>query len=266
MAQEEKNQGGGTLVFVRHGQSIWNATNQFTGWVDCDLSEVGVQEAHEGGKELAKAGVEFDIMYTSYQKRAIKTGDIVLEELDQLWIPVVKSWRLNERMYGALQGLNKKETVDKHGEKKVLEWRRSYDVPPPEIDPKSPYNPAKEAKYRKLDPKDVPKTECLKDVVVRVTPFWESDIAPALKKGKTVLVSAHGNSIRAILKFLDNIPDDVIPGLEIPTGIPLVYRFDKKLKVIKQKNAMEPLSGVFLGDPDKIKEAQEKVKNQIKGK
>jgi len=255
-----------TLVFVRHGQSTWNATNQFTGWVDCDLSKLGIEEAHAGANELKKAGYQFDIMYTSYLQRAIKTGHIILETLDQLYIPEIKTWRLNERMYGALQGLNKAQTVQQHGEQKVLLWRRSFDIPPPDIDEKSEYNPAKDPKYRHLDAKDVPKTECLKDVIARVEPFWVSDIEPALKKGKTVLCCAHGNSIRAIVKFLDNISEDVIPSLEIPTGIPLIYQFDAKLKVIKNANAVEPLSGMFLGDPEKIKEAQEAVKNQIKKK
>jgi len=205
-------------------------------------------------------------MYTSYLKRAIKTGHIVLETLDQLYIPEIKSWRLNERMYGALQGLNKAQTVEQHGQEKVLLWRRSFDIPPPDIDEKSEYNPAKDHKYKHLNPKDVPKTECLKDVITRVTPFWESDIAPALQEGKTVLCCAHGYSIRAIVKFLDDISDEVIPSLEIPTGIPLIYEFDAKLNVIKNANAVEPLHGVFLGDPEKIKEAQEAVKNQIKKK
>jgi len=266
MAQAQAPKTHATLVFVRHGQSVWNATNQFTGWVDCDLSELGVKEALEGAHALKDAHYQFDIMYTSYLKRAIKTGNIVLETLDQLWIPVEKSWRLNERMYGGLTGLNKVETVQKHGTEKVLEWRRSFDIPPPDIDEKSPYNPANEIKYKHLNPKDIPKTECLKDVITRAIPYWESDIKPALKKGGTVLIAAHGNSIRAILKYLDNIDESVIPNLEIPTGIPLVYEFDSQLHVIPPKDRMEPLQGRFLGDPEKIKAAQESVKNQIKQK
>lgn len=263
MAQEDNSKVHARLVFARHGESQWNNLNKFTGWVDCDLSETGIKEAHEGGQELKKRGFSFDIMYTSYLKRAIKTGNIMLDELDQHWIPVEKSWRLNERMYGALTGLNKKETVDKHGKDQVLIWRRSFDVPPPEIEEKSEYNPKADPKYAKLDAKDVPKTECLKDVIARAMPFWESDIKPRLLKGETVLVSAHGNSIRAILKSLDNIAENVIPGLEIPTGIPLLYEFDKDMNIIKSDNAVSPLTGEFLADPAKVKAMQDKVKNQI---
>lgn len=258
--------GHASLVFIRHGQSLWNASNQFTGWVDVDLSELGLKEAKSGGHELAKQKIQFDCMLTSYLKRAIKTGNIVLEAIDQLYIPVVKSWRLNERMYGGLQGLNKTETVKKHGKEQVLIWRRSFDVPPPKIDSNSQYNPKNEPKYRNVDSKDIPETECLKDVITRVMPFWESEIKPRLQKGERILLAAHGNSIRAILKYLDNIDDKVIPSLEIPTGFPLVYNFDKNLKIIPFKQAVEPLSGLFLGDPEVIRKAQEKVKNQISQK
>mmetsp|Transcript_73444 Transcript_73444/g.90150 ORF Transcript_73444/g.90150 Transcript_73444/m.90150 type:complete len:272 (-) Transcript_73444:136-951(-) len=251
------------IVFVRHGQSTWNAKNLFSGWVDCDLSDLGVKEAKDGAKELVKAKFEFDCMFTSYQKRAIKTGNIILEELDQLWIPVYKSWKLNERMYGNLQGLNKVETVDKFGKDQVLKWRRSFDIPPPKIDANNKYNPRNEAKYKKLKASEIPESECLKDVIARASPFFENEITNEMKKGSTILITAHGNSIRAMLKYLDKISDNIIPSLEIPTGIPLVYKFDKNLKIIKAPDAVEPLSGKFLGDPDKIKKAQQKVKNQI---
>eukprot|EP01083_Nonionella_stella_P071032 190496_1 len=229
---EQKSEAYATLVFIRHGQSEWNASNQFTGWVDVGLTELGKKEAMEGAGEIKKAGYQFDIMYTSYLKRAILTGNMVLEGINQLYIPITQSWRLNERMYGALQGLNKAETVEKHGKEQVLIWRRSFDVPPPEIDEKSQYNPANDVKYSKLNKNDIPKTECLKDVIARAEPFWKSDIEPKLKQGKTILVAAHGNSIRAIVKYLDNIDDKIIPSLEIPTGIPLVYQFDKDLNII----------------------------------
>eukprot|EP00483_Globobulimina_turgida_P005494 UN05504 len=197
-----------TLVFIRHGQSEWNASNQFTGWVDVGLTDLGRQEAMEGAVEIKKAGYQFDCMFTSYLKRAIITGNMVLEEIDQMYIPVKKSWRLNERMYGGLQGLNKIETVEKHGKEQVLKWRRSFDIPPPEIDEKSPYNPANEPKYKRFcEEKEIPKTECLKDVIARAEPYWKSDIVPMLGAGKTILVAAHGNSIRAIVKYLDSIDD-----------------------------------------------------------
>jgi len=267
MAQAADDKVFAKLVFVRHGQSEWNASNQFTGWVDVGLTDLGKKEALEGAQEIKKAGFQFDVMFTSYLKRAILTGNIVLEEIDQLYIPVKKSWRLNERMYGGLQGLNKVETVEKHGKEQVLKWRRSYDIPPPEIDEKNEYNPAKEAKYKKFcKAEEIPKTECLKDVIARAEPYWKSDIEPVLKQGKTVLVAAHGNSIRAILKYLDKIPDDIIPSLEIPTGIPLVYNFDKDLNIIKNEKAVAPLTGLFLGDPERIKKAQDKVKNQVSKK
>eukprot|EP01084_Bolivina_argentea_P260379 439698_1 len=255
-----------TLIFIRHGQSKWNASNQFTGWVDVGLTDLGKKEAMAGAMELKKAGYQFDCMFTSYLKRAIKTGQMVLGELNQLYIPVHKSWRLNERMYGGLQGLNKVDTVKKHGKEKVLQWRRSFDIPPPKIDKNSKYNPAKEKKYRKVNKKNIPKTECLKDVIERVIPYWEKVVKPELVSGKTILVAAHGNSIRAILKYLDHINDKTIPSLEIPTGIPLVYEFDRDLNIIKNKKAVPPLTGLFLGDPERIKKAQDKVKNQISKK
>lgn len=256
-----------TVVFIRHGQSEWNASNQFTGWVDVGLTDLGRKEAAEGAAEIKKAGLQFDCMFTSFLKRAIITGNMVLEATDQLYIPVKKSWRLNERMYGGLQGLNKVETVEKHGKEQVLIWRRSFDVPPPEIAADSEFNPANDIKYKKFcKPEDIPKTECLKDVIARAEPYWKSDIEPMLKDGKTVLVAAHGNSLRAIIKYLDGIEDKVIPSLEIPTGIPLVYNFDKELNIIKNPLAVAPLSGLFLGDPERIKKAQDKVKNQVSKK
>jgi len=254
-----------TLVFSRHGESEWNVANKFTGWVDVDLSEKGVGEAKGAGDLVKEAGLQFDICYTSYLKRAIKTSALALESADQLHVPVVKSWRLNERMYGGLTGLDKKETVVKHGAEQVQIWRRSFDLPPPDIDEDSEYHPKKEAKYRHLTESEIPKTESLKTVIDRVMPFWESEIIPQLKEGRTVFVAAHGNSIRAIVKYLEGIPDDVIPGLEIPTGTPLVYELDADLKPIPQELAVEPLkAGRYLGDAEKIKAAAEAVKNQTK--
>eukprot|EP00994_Dinema_validum_P000816 NODE_1159_length_1071_cov_155.068493_g895_i0.p1 GENE.NODE_1159_length_1071_cov_155.068493_g895_i0~~NODE_1159_length_1071_cov_155.068493_g895_i0.p1 ORF type:complete len:274 (+),score=57.56 NODE_1159_length_1071_cov_155.068493_g895_i0:53-823(+) len=253
-----------TLVLVRHGESDWNKQNKFTGWVDCDLSEKGREEAKAGGKALKEAGYKFDVAYTSVLKRAIHTLWSVLDELDQAWLPVNRSWRLNERMYGALTGLDKKETVAKHGEEQVLIWRRSFDIPPGPLDRASEYHPCNDPKYKDLQPSDIPDSECLKDTIIRAMPLWEGEIGPALKSGKTVLVAAHGNSIRAICKHLDNIPESVIPSLEIPTGIPLVYQLDDDLKPIAQPNACTPLSAIFVGDPEVVKAAQDKVKNQTK--
>lgn len=239
--------------------------NIFTGWVDVDLSEKGVGEAKGAGQLLKAEGLSVDVAYTSVLKRAIKTLNLALEEADQMYIPVNKTWRLNERMYGGLTGLDKKETVVKHGAEQVQVWRRSFDIPPPALDKDSQYHPSKEAKYRDVDPKDIPDTECLKDTIARVMPYWESTIVPDLKAGKTVLVAAHGNSIRAIVKFIEGISDDVIPGLEIPTGTPLVYELDADLKPIPNAAAMEPLKfGRYLGDAEAIKAAAEKVKNQTK--
>mmetsp|Transcript_74567 Transcript_74567/g.131908 ORF Transcript_74567/g.131908 Transcript_74567/m.131908 type:complete len:724 (-) Transcript_74567:108-2279(-) len=254
-----------TLVFSRHGESQWNVDNRFTGWVDVDLSEKGLGEAKNAGSLLKTEGVKVDVAFTSVLKRAMKTCDLALEHADQLHIPVTKTWRLNERMYGGLTGLDKKETVKKHGADQVLIWRRSFDVPPPPIDDDSEFNPAKEAKYASLDKADIPKTECLKDTIARVMPFWESSIAPELKAGKTVFVAAHGNSIRAILKFIEGISDDDITGLEIPTGTPLVYGLDADLKPLPTEQAILPLKfGRYLGDAEKIKAAAEAVKNQTK--
>jgi enolase len=254
-----------TLVFSRHGESEWNVANRFTGWVDVDLSEKGVGEAKNAGALLKADGLKLDIAFSSVLKRANRTCELALENADQKDVPVEKTWRLNERMYGGLTGLDKKETVQKHGEDQVKIWRRSFDVPPPEIDAESEYNPAKDPKYADLKPEEIPKTECLKDTIARVMPYWEESIAPKLKEGKTVFVAAHGNSIRAILKFIEGISDDDITGLEIPTGTPLVYQLDADLKPLACDAAMAPLKfGRYLGDAEAIKAAAEAVKNQTK--
>jgi 2,3-bisphosphoglycerate-dependent phosphoglycerate mutase len=254
-----------TLIFSRHGESEWNVANIFTGWVDVDLSEKGVGEAKNAGTLLKEGGYKFDSAYTSVLKRAIKTCNFALEGCDQMYVPVVKTWRLNERMYGGLTGLDKKATVEKHGPDQVLVWRRSFDVPPPKLEKDSQYHPCKEVKYRNMDPADIPDTECLKDTIARVMPFWEANIKPDLQAGKTVLIAAHGNSIRAIVKFLEGMSDDAIPTLEIPTGTPLVYELDAELKPLPQETAVEPLKcGKYLGDAEKIKAAAEAVKNQTK--
>ena len=244
------------LVLLRHGQSQWNEENRFTGWVDVPLSAIGIEEAKNAGKLLREAGLKFDIAYTSVLKRAIKTLWIALEELDLMWIPVVRTWRVNERMYGGLQGLNKAETVAKHGEEQVKIWRRSYDVPPPPLDESSEYSPSKDARYKDLKPSELPRTECLKDTVERFLPFWEKEIAPAIKSGKRVLITAHGNSLRALVKHLDNVSDDEIVELNIPTGIPLVYELDENLKPIKPR--------YYLGDPEAAERAAKAVASQIK--
>jgi len=239
--------------------------NKFTGWVDVDLSEKGVVEAKGAGDLIKGAGYTFDVCYTSYLKRAIKTLDLALEKADQLHVPVNKTWRLNERMYGGLTGLDKKETVVKHGADQVLTWRRSFDLPPPDIDEDSEYHPKREAKYADLKPEEIPKTESLKTVIERVLPYWEENIKPQLKAGKTVFVCAHGNSIRAIVKYLEGIPDDVIPGLEIPTATPLVFDLDADLNPIASGGSVEPLKfGRYLGDAAAIAAAAEAVKNQTK--
>lgn len=219
------------LVFIRHGLSEWNALNQFTGWVDVDLSEQGVSEAKEAGQKIKKAGIEFDLTYTSLLKRAIKTCHYVLEESDQMWIPECKSWRLNERHYGELQGLNKQATADKYGADQVQLWRRSYDTLPPLLEPSDPHSAIHERKYQNLDPRVVPGGENLKVTLERVLPYWDDEIAPALIDGKTILVAAHGNSLRALAKHLEKISDEDIMGLEIPTGAPLVYELNQDLSV-----------------------------------
>jgi 2,3-bisphosphoglycerate-dependent phosphoglycerate mutase len=244
------------LVLLRHGQSQWNLDNRFTGWVDVPLSELGMKEAKEAGRLIQEAGLTFDVAYTSVLKRAIKTLWIALEELDLMWIPVHRSWRLNERMYGALQGLNKAETVARHGDEQVLVWRRSYDVPPPPLDESHEYWPGKDPRYAKLAKADVPKTECLKDTVNRFLPLWESEIAPAVKRGERVVIAAHGNSLRALVKYLDGVSDKDIVELNIPTGIPLVYELDANLKPIKPR--------YYLGDPEAAEKAAKAVANQTK--
>ncbi|WP_099298343.1 phosphoglyceromutase [Corynebacterium dentalis] len=220
MSDNEQNHG--TLILLRHGQSEWNASNQFTGWVDVRLTDQGREEAKRGGQMIKDAGLKPSVLYTSLLRRAITTANIALDEADLHWIPVIRDWRLNERHYGALQGLNKTETKEKYGNDQFMEWRRSYDTPPPEIDVDNEYAQTNEARYANLS--EVPRTECLFDVVKRFVPYYEEEIAPRIARGETVLVAAHGNSLRALVKYLDNISDEDIAGLNIPTGIPLVYR------------------------------------------
>ena len=245
------------LVLIRHGESVWNKANLFTGWTDVDLSEKGVQEAHTGAQALLAAGYTFDIAFTSVLKRAIRTLWIVLDEMDLMWIPVHRAWQLNERHYGALQGLNKAETAAKYGDDQVLIWRRSYDTPPPVLEKDDPRWPGHDPRYKDLDPADVPLTECLKDTVARFMPYWNDVIAPVVKSGKRVVIAAHGNSLRALVKHLDNISDDDIVGLNIPTGIPLVYDLDADLRPIKSE---------YLADPEAVKKAMQAVANQGKAK
>jgi 2,3-bisphosphoglycerate-dependent phosphoglycerate mutase len=245
------------LVLIRHGESQWNKENRFTGWVDVPLSETGQQEARRAAQVIKDEGLTFDVAYTSVLKRAIKTLWIVLEDLDLMWIPVTRSWRCNERMYGSLQGLNKSETVQRHGEDQVKIWRRSYDVPPPAMSIEDANWPGKDRRYAHLNASEVPTTECLKDTVARFLPFWESDIAPAIRRGERVLVVAHGNSLRALVKYLDNISDDEIVELNIPTGMPLMYELDDNLK---------PISKRYLGDPEAARKAAEAVAAQAKAR
>ncbi len=245
------------IVLLRHGESIWNKENLFTGWTDVDLSERGVEEAHRAGQQLKADGFVFDLAYTSVLKRAIRTLWIALDELDQMWIPVINSWRLNERHYGALQGLNKAETAAKYGDAQVKIWRRSYDIQPPALEKDDPRWPGRDPRYQNLDPKDIPLTECLKDTVARFLPYWHETIAPAVKSGKRVLIAAHGNSLRALVKYLDNVSENEIVELNIPTGVPLVYELDDDLR---------PITHYYLGDPDEIRKAQEAVANQGKAK
>lgn len=245
------------VVLLRHGESTWNKENRFTGWTDVDLSEKGIEEGKKAGRVLKENGITFDLAFTSVLKRAMKTLNLALEEMDLLWIPVIKNWRLNERHYGALQGLNKAETAAQHGDEKVKIWRRSYDVPPPPLDLSDPRHPSHFAMYNELDPKDVPATECLKDTVARFVPYWENTIAPEVKKGKKIIIGAHGNSLRALVKYLDNISDKDILELNIPTGMPLVYELDSNLK---------PIKSYYLGDPDEVAKAMAAVANQGKAK
>ena len=245
------------LVLLRHGESTWNKENRFTGWTDVDLTDTGRDEAARAGDLLKDGGYVFDIVYTSVLTRAIRTMFIALDRMTLLWIPVVKSWRLNERHYGALQGLNKAETAAKHGEAQIKVWRRSYDVPPPPLTPDDARHPSHDPRYGSLKPSDLPATECLKDTVARFLPLWHDEIAPAVKSGKRVLIAAHGNSLRALVKYLDKISDEAIVELNIPTGIPLVYELDDDLK---------PLRSYYLGDPEEAKKAAERVAAQAKGR
>lgn len=244
------------VVLLRHGESTWNKENRFTGWTDVDLSETGRVEAHAAGQLLKQEGFTFDVAYTSVLTRAIRTLWIVLDELDLMWLPVIKSWRLNERHYGALQGLNKAETAAKHGEEQTKIWRRSYDIPPPPLDESDPRYPGNDRRYAGLTEAELPVTECLKDTVERFLPYWTDTIAPAITSGQRVIIAAHGNSLRALVKYLDNISDDAIVELNIPTGIPLVYELDGELR---------PIRSYYLGDPEAAKRAAERVAAQTKG-
>jgi 2,3-bisphosphoglycerate-dependent phosphoglycerate mutase len=244
-----------TLVLLRHGQSQWNLENRFTGWVDVPLSAQGLDEARRAGQLLREEGFRFDVAYTSVLKRAIKTLWLALEELDQMYLTVHNSWRVNERMYGALQGLNKAETAERHGEEQVKIWRRSYDIPPPPMPTDDAGWPGKDPRYVGLSPNEIPQAESLKDTVARFLPYWESDIAPALRRGQRVLLTAHGNSLRALVKHLDGVSDDEIVELNIPTGVPLVYELDDDLKPIRHR---------YLGDAEAVKRAAEAVARQGK--
>ncbi len=243
----------GKLVLVRHGQSIWNLENLFTGWIDIDLAPVGCEEARTAGRELGKAGFMPDVVFTSVLKRAIRTQWLMLEEMDLLWLPVERSWRLNERHYGALQGLNKTQTVERHGEAQVKVWRRSYDTPPPPLDYDDPRHPRFDRRYAGVDPGELPATESLKDTLARVLPFWEQHMRPQLAAGRNVLVVAHGNSLRALVKMLDELSEQAIVELNIPTGVPLLYEFDAQL---------HRSSSRYLGDPEAIRAAAEAVRRQ----
>jgi 2,3-bisphosphoglycerate-dependent phosphoglycerate mutase len=243
------------LVLVRHGESTWNKANLFTGWTDVDLTEEGRNQAKMGGRLLKEGDFHFDLAYTSVLKRAIRTLWIVLDEMDLMWIPVYRSWRLNERHYGALQGLNKAETAEKYGDDQVLIWRRSYDIPPPPLEKTDERYPGNDPRYRDLDESELPQTECLKDTVERFLPYWHEEIAPMVKAGKKVIIAAHGNSLRALVKYLDNISDEDILKLNIPTGVPLVYELDEGLK---------PLQHYYLGDSEAIEKAMQAVANQGK--
>ncbi len=245
------------LVLLRHGESDWNKENRFTGWTDVDLSEEGREQAREAGRVLKAEGFTFDVAYTSVLKRAIRTLWIAMDEMDLLWVPVNRSWRLNERHYGALQGLNKSETAEKFGEDQVKIWRRSYDIPPPALEETDERYPGHDPRYRDLSPQELPLTECLKDTVARFLPYWEQTIAPDVRDGKKVLIAAHGNSLRALIKYLDGMTEEAIINLNVPTGMPLVYELDENLK---------PLKNYYLGDAEKVKAAMEAVASQGKKK
>ena len=243
------------LVLVRHGESTWNLENRFTGWTDVDLTPTGIEQAKSAGHLLKNEGYEFDLAYTSVLKRATRTLWHCLDEMDRTWLPVVHSWRLNERHYGALQGLNKTDMAKQYGDAQVLTWRRSYDTPPPALEPTDPRCERSDLRYAKLQPGQVPLTECLKDTVARVMPYWNESMAPAIKAGKRILVAAHGNSIRALVKYLDKISDDAIVGLNIPNGIPLVYELDDDL---------QPIRHYYLGDAEAAARAAAAVASQGK--
>jgi len=243
------------LALLRHGESTWNKENRFTGWTDVPLTPKGVEEAVTAGRELKKAGFTFDIAYTSVLSRAIKTLWLVMEEMDLMWIPVVRDWRLNERHYGALQGLNKAETAEKHGMEQVHIWRRSYDIRPPALTMEDDRYPGKDPRYAKLSLQELPLTECLKDTVERFMPYWDRVVAPSVQSGTRVLIAAHGNSLRALVKHLDNVSDADIVGVNIPTGIPLVYELDDDLIPIRHD---------YLGDPEAVQQATQAVANQLK--
>jgi len=243
----------GKLVLLRHGQSVWNVANLFTGWTDVDLSEPGREEARQAGRELKATGIRFDHAYTSVLKRAIRTLWIALDEMDRMWLPIENSWRLNERHYGALQGLDKAQTAERHGAAQVKIWRRSYDIPPPPLAVDDERHPRQDARYRGVDPVLLPATESLKDTLARVLPLWESAIAPQLRAGENLLVAAHGNSLRAMVKMLDNVSEAAIVELNIPTGVPLLYELDDNLR---------PTGSRYLGDQEAIKAAAEAVSRQ----
>jgi 2,3-bisphosphoglycerate-dependent phosphoglycerate mutase len=245
------------IVLLRHGESIWNQENRFTGWTDVDLTERGRDEARRAGLLMKEAGFRFDLAFTSVLRRAIRTLWIALDEMDLMWIPVSHSWRLNERHYGALQGLNKAETAEKFGDEQVHVWRRSYDIPPPALDPKDPRHPGADPRYASLRREELPLTECLKDTVARFLPYWSDSIAPQVKAGRNVLIAAHGNSLRALVKYLDQIGDQDIVGLNIPTGVPLVYELD---------DALRPQKHYYLGDASEIAAKVQAVANQGKAK
>jgi 2,3-bisphosphoglycerate-dependent phosphoglycerate mutase len=245
------------VILLRHGESTWNKENRFTGWTDVDLTDKGIEEAKSAATLLKEGGYEFDIAYTSVLKRAIRTLWLVMDGMDRMWVPVIRSWRLNERHYGALQGLNKSETAAKFGEEQVHIWRRSYDIQPPALTADDERFPGKEAKYAGVDKKDLPLTECLKDTVARFLPYWHETIAPMIKTGKRVIIAAHGNSLRALVKYLDNVPDDEIVGMNIPTGVPLIYELDDNLKPIKH---------YYLGDQAAVEAKMAAVAAQGKAK
>ncbi len=245
----------GNLILLRHGESDWNRKNIFTGWTDVDISEKGIEEARSAGELLLDAGILPDVAFTSVLKRAIRTLWIVLDGMDRMWIPVHRHWRLNERHYGALQGLNKAETAEKHGEEQVRIWRRSYDIPPPELERSDPRFPGRDPRYRELDPKIIPKAESLKDTVKRFVPYWQDVICPVVASGRNVLVVAHGNSLRALVKYLEDISDEEIPGLNIPTGEPLVYDIDSDLNVRGRR---------YLGNEEEIRKKMAAVASQGK--